>query len=75
MIIDLFAHKFDTQLRRYILPCYDSFVVLTDAVMSPWPSEVWCLLPTTIFQLVGNILLQKRLKFLLLLVPNDTAAA
>ena len=51
--VDLFAHRFNTQLPRYILACPDVNALGVNALLTPWPMEVcYAFASSTLLQLV-----------------------
>ena len=74
--VDLFAHRFNTQLPRYISACPDVDALGVDALLTPWPREVcYAFPPSTLLQLVCVKILQDRPQTLLLIAPQTPTAS
>ena len=73
--VDLFAHRFNTQLPRYISACADVDALGVDALLTPWPRVVYAFPPSTLIQLVCVKILQDLPQTLLLVAPQTPTAS
>ena len=70
--VDLFAHRFNSQLPRYLSACPDTDAVGVDALLCRWPQEVcYAFPPATLLQQVCVKILQERPRTLLLVASHS----